>query len=89
MGQLVTLRINDDILTVLADLDILTVDVLVAGDLAERLGLGDTLLLDINPAEVLGHCLEHPLALDGGIVVAGVKVSVTRDQVYSSFLLEL
>ena len=89
MGQLVTLRINDDILTVLADLDILTVDVLVAGDLAERLGLGDTLLLDINPAEVLGYSLQHPLALDGGVVVARVKVSMTIDQVYSSFLLEL
>ena len=73
----------------LAHFDLFAVGVLVAGDLLEGLGLGDTLLLDINPAEVLGHSPQHPLALDGGVVVARVKVSMTIDQVYSSFLLEL
>ena len=49
-----------------AHFDLLAVGVLVAGDLDEGLGLGDALLLHIDPAELLGDGLQHPAALDGG-----------------------
>ena len=71
-----------------ANFDLLAVGVLVAGDLDEGLGLGDALLLHIDPAEVLGDGLQHPLALDVGMVVAVVVVAVTkRDLSLFSFIL--
>ena len=71
-----------------AHFDLLTVGVLVAGDLDEGLGLGDALLLHIDPAEVLGDGLQHPLALDVGVGVAVVVVPVTdKDLSLSSFTL--
>ena len=62
-----------------AHFDLLAVGVLVAGDLDEGLGLGDALLLHIDPAELLGDGLQHPAALDGGVVVAVVVVAVAGD----------
>ena len=71
-----------------ANFDLLTVGVLVAGDLDEGLGLGDALLLHIDPAEVLSDGLQHPLALNVGMVVAVVVVAVTkRDLSLFSFIL--
>ena len=64
-----------------AHLDLLTVRVLVPGDLDEGLGLGDALLLHLVPAEVLGDGLQHPGALDVGHVVAVVIVAVTGTEV--------
>ena len=72
-----------------AHFDLLTVGVLVPGDLHEGLGLGDALLLHIDPAEVLGDGLQHPGALDVGVVVAVVEVAVTgRDLSLTVFTLE-
>ena len=69
-----------------AHFDLLTVGVLVPSDLHEGLGLGDALLLHIVPAEILGDGLQHPGALDVGVVVAVVIVAVTgRDVSLTSF----
>ena len=75
-------------LTVFAHFDLLAVGVLVAGDLHEGLGLGDALLLHIDPAEFLGDGLQHPGALDVGDVVAVVVEAVTsRERSHSPVLL--
>ena len=75
-------------LTVFAHFDLLTVGVLVAGDLDEGLGLGDALLLHIDPAEFLGDGLQHPGALDVGEVVAVVVEAVTERNLTHQFYLE-
>ena len=54
----------------LADFDFLAVSILVAGDLGVGLGLGLALLLHLDPAELLGHHLQLPLALSVVAVVA-------------------
>ena len=73
-------------LTVFAHFDLLTVGVLVPGDLHEGLGLGHALLLHLVPAEVLGDGLQHPGALDVGVGVAVIEVAVTgRDFSLTSF----
>ena len=75
-------------LTVFAHFDLLTVGVLVPGDLHEGLCLGHALLLHLVPAEVLGDGLQHPGALDVGVVgvAAVIKVPVTgRDVSLTSF----
>ena len=66
----------------LAHFDLFALAVLVAGDLLEGLGLGDTLLLHLNPAEFLGHRLHDSLTLDEGVVVAvvaGVEIAGTAE----------
>ena len=66
----------------LAHFDLFALAVLVAGDLLEGLGLGDALLLHLNPAEFLGHRLHDSLALDEGVVVAvvaGVEIAGTAE----------
>ena len=61
----------------LAHFDLLAVlRVLVFNNLLEGLGLGDTLLLYLYPAELLGDRLHHLLALDEGVVVAVVAVMI-------------
>ena len=60
--------------TMLADFNFLAVSILVAGDLGVGLGLGLALLLHLDPAELLGHHLQLPLAL--GVVAVVAKSAI-------------
>ena len=69
----------------LAHLDLLAVlTILVLDKLLEGLGLGDALLLHLDPAELLCHRLHHLLALDQGVVVAVVAGMIVAGTGYIS-----
>ena len=56
-----------------ADFNLLTISVLVPCDLGVGLGLCLTLLLNLDPAELLGHHLQLCVALGVVAVVTGVS----------------